>query len=53
MRRADRAETVVSFLSPQQPWGDDGLTSFCHYMLFFASGEAGAGGSRTTQARFC
>jgi alkylmercury lyase len=41
VRRADPAEAVVSFLSPQQPWGDDVLT-FCHYVLMFASGEAGA-----------
>ncbi|MFN2505769.1 MAG: organomercurial lyase [Acidimicrobiales bacterium] len=42
VRRADPAETVVSFLSPKQPWGDDVISSFCHYVLFFASPEAGA-----------
>jgi alkylmercury lyase len=41
VRRAEPAETVVSFLSPRQPWDDDVITSFCHYVLFFASPEAG------------
>lgn len=42
VRRVEPAETVVSFLSPQQPWADDVITSFCHYVLFFASPEAGS-----------
>lgn len=42
MRRADPADAVVSFLSPDEPWADDVITSFCHYVLFFSSPEAGA-----------
>lgn len=41
LRRVEPPETVVSFLSPQQPWADDVITTFCHYVLFFASPEAG------------
>jgi len=41
VRRVERPETVVSFLSPQQPWGDDVIASFCCYIQFFASPEAG------------
>ncbi|HSH59875.1 MAG TPA: organomercurial lyase [Acidimicrobiales bacterium] len=42
LREAEPATAVVSFLSPRRPWGDDVVTSFCHYVLFFASPEAGA-----------
>ncbi len=42
VREAEPATTVVSFLSPRRPWADDVVTSFCHYVLFFASPEAGA-----------
>jgi len=41
VRRVDPPETVVSFLSPQRPWADDVITTLCHYVLFFASPEAG------------
>lgn len=41
VRRVEPPETAVSFLSPQQPWADDVITTFCHYVLFFASPEAG------------
>ena len=28
---------VLSFLRPDQPWDDDVLTTFCHYVLHFTS----------------
>ncbi len=42
VREAEPATTVVSFLSPRASWADDVVTSFCHYVLFFAAPEAGA-----------
>lgn len=41
VRRVEPPGTVVSFLSPQSTWADDVITTFCHYVLFFASSEAG------------
>lgn len=41
VRRVEPADTAVSFLSPAQPWADDVITTFCHYVLFFASPAAG------------
>ena len=41
VRRVEPPETVVSFLSPHSTWADDMITTFCHYVLFFASPEAG------------
>ena len=32
----------MSFLSPQQPWDDDLIASFCCFAQFFASPEAGS-----------
>ena len=26
---------MLSFLRPGQPWGDDVMTTFCHYVLHF------------------
>lgn len=40
VRRVEPPETVVSFLSPHSEWADDVLTTFCHYVLFFASPDA-------------
>jgi hypothetical protein len=34
---ASHPGAVLSFLRPDQPWGDDVLTSFCHYVRHFAS----------------
>jgi alkylmercury lyase len=35
------AETVVSFMVPEEPIGDDVIRSFCHFVHFFASEQAG------------
>lgn len=35
------AETVVSMLTPSSPFDADIRATFCHYVLFFASPEAG------------
>ena len=35
------AETVVSFLVPDGPLGDDVIRSFCHFVHFFATEQAG------------
>lgn len=35
------AGAVVSFLTPDEPWGQDVIQGFCHYVLFFASRESG------------
>jgi hypothetical protein len=29
----------MSFLRPGQPWDDDVMTTFCHYVLHFTSPE--------------
>lgn len=34
-------EAVVSFLCPTKPFDADVVMSFCHYVLFFSSNEAG------------
>jgi hypothetical protein len=34
---ASHPESVLSFLRPGQPWDDDVITSFCHYVLHFTS----------------
>ena len=41
VRRLEPTRAVVSFLSPQRPWADDAITTFCHFVLFFSSPEAG------------
>jgi alkylmercury lyase len=33
-------DAVLSFLRPDQPWDDDVITSFCHYVLHFAGRES-------------
>jgi hypothetical protein len=33
-------DSVLSFLRPDQPWDDDILTGFCHYVLHFVSAES-------------
>ncbi len=35
------ADVVVSFLEPIRPFDSDVITSFCHYVHFFADREAG------------
>lgn len=35
------ARAVVSFLIPTGRWDDDVVKGFCHYVLYFASEEAG------------
>lgn len=42
VHRLDPPETVVSFLVPETPFDSDVVQSFCHYIHFFASPEAGA-----------
>jgi alkylmercury lyase len=37
----DPAETVVSFMVPDKRLGDDVIRSFCHFVHFFASEQAG------------
>ena len=37
----DPPGAVVSFLIPTKPWGNDVIRSFCHYVLYLASEEAG------------
>jgi len=32
---ASHPQAVLSFLRPGQPWGDDVITTFCHYVLHF------------------
>jgi Alkylmercury lyase len=32
---ASHPGSVLSFLRPGQPWGDDVMTTFCHYVLRF------------------
>lgn len=32
---ASHPGSVLSFLRPGQPWGDDVMTTFCHYVLHF------------------
>jgi alkylmercury lyase len=34
---ASHPGAALSFLRPDQPWDDDVLTTFCHYVLHFAS----------------
>jgi alkylmercury lyase len=34
---ASHPGAVLSFLRPDQPWDDDVLTTFCHYVLHFTS----------------
>lgn len=31
---------VLSFLRPDQPWGQDVITTFCHYVLLFADADS-------------
>ncbi len=33
---ASHPDSVLSFLRPDQPWGDDVMETFCHYVLHFA-----------------
>jgi alkylmercury lyase len=33
-------DAVLSFLRPDRHWGDDVLTSFCHYVLHFAGPDS-------------
>ena len=37
----DPPGALVSFLIPTKPWGNDVIRSFCHYVLYLASEEAG------------
>jgi hypothetical protein len=39
---ASHPDAVLSFLRPGQPWGDDVMTTFCHYVRHF-TGAATAG----------
>lgn len=41
IRAVEPVDTVVSFLSPRERVADDVITTFCHYVLFFASADAG------------
>ena len=34
---ASHPDAVLSFLRPDQPWGDDVITSFCHRVLHFTT----------------
>jgi len=34
---ASHPDSVLSFLHPAQPWDDDVMTTFCHYVLHFTS----------------
>jgi hypothetical protein len=34
---ASHPGSVLSFLRPGRPWGDDVMTTFCHYVLHFTS----------------
>ena len=34
---ASHPHTVLSFLRPSQPWDDDVMTTFCHYVWLFTS----------------
>ena len=34
---ASHPDAVLSFLRPGQPWDDDVMTTFCHYVLHFTS----------------
>ncbi len=34
---ASHPAAVLSFLRPGQPWDDDVMTTFCHYVLHFTS----------------
>jgi alkylmercury lyase len=34
---ASHPAAVLSFLRPDQPWDDDVMTTFCHYVLHFTS----------------
>ena len=36
VRDASHPDAVLSFLRPDRPWDDDVMTSFCHYVLYFA-----------------
>ena len=38
---ASHPAAVLSFLRPDQPWGDDVVSTFCHYVLHF-TGPASA-----------
>jgi alkylmercury lyase len=33
---ASHPDAMLSFLRPEQPWGDDVQTTFCHYVHYFA-----------------
>lgn len=41
VRDLSPAGAVVSFVVPDEAFGDDVLTSFCHHVWYFASEEAG------------
>src|SRR5260370_18415669 len=34
---ASHPDPALSFLRPDKPWGDDGQTTFCHYLPHFSS----------------
>ena len=52
LRRVEPPETVVSFLSPQQPWADDVITTFCHGVAFlWRDGEQRADDSESCVER--
>ena len=41
IREASHPQAVVSFLVPSTDFGPDVIQSFCHFVHFFASHEAG------------
>jgi alkylmercury lyase len=40
-RDLDPSTAVLSFLEPRDTWTDDVIETFCHYVLLFATPEAG------------
>lgn len=38
---ASHPDSALSFLRPGQPWGDDVMTTFCHYLLHFTGPATG------------
>jgi alkylmercury lyase len=47
------AETVVSFMASDDPLGADVICSFCHFVHFFASEQAGRQWTSPTIGAFC
>jgi hypothetical protein len=43
--------SVLSFLRPDQPWDDNVMTTFCHYVLQFTAQHQPTNGPRSTPAR--